>query len=211
MTRAVPNVKGSIRQRHTALTRKAILDAARELFRRQGYAATTIEQIATEAGVGLSTIYAVLTNKRTILAEVRWKAVQDAGVPDLDNAALEERDPVRRIELIAEMLRHLYETAGDVFAVQRAAAAADPEVAVTWARVHRERGEEFYKILEPLRPRLVAKLTPDRALDIVQALANYELYEELVVIAGWTPDEYEEWLGQTLCHQLFGRSSIEEI
>ena len=204
------NVKGSIRKRHSELTRKSILEAARELFRRQGYAATTIEQIASDAGVGLSTIYAVLTNKRTILVEVRWKAVQEAGVMERFKAALDEPVPIQRLQRIAELLRHLYATAGDVFAVERAAAGADPEVAESWARHHRERGENFTKILAPLRLDLAPELTLDRALDIVQALANYELYEELVVIAGWTPTEYEEWLGQTLRDQLFGRSSIVE-
>ncbi len=208
MTAADQKVKGSIRQRHTKLTRDAILDAARELFRRQGYAATTIEQIASEAGVGLSTIYAVFTNKRTILVEVRWRAVQDAGVVERFQAALDEQEPVRRLQLgIAELLRHLYATAGDVFAVERAAAGADPEVAESWARHRRERGEGFAQIIAPLRPHLAPELKMERALDIVQALANYELYEELVVIAGWTPDEYEEWLGQTLRDQLLGRST----
>ncbi len=205
-------VKGSIRQRHTKLTRDAILDAARELFRRQGYAATSIEQIAAEAGVGLSTVYAVLTNKRTILVEARWRAVQEASVMELFQAALDEKEPIRRLYLgIARLLRHLYATAGDVFAVERAAAGADPEVAESWARHRRERGENFSTIIAPLRPHLAPELTLDRALDIVQALANYELYEELVVIAGWTPDEYEEWLGRTLRDQLFGRSVIEEV
>lgn len=205
MAAAGTNVKGSIRKRQAELTRKAILEAARALFRRQGYAATTIEQIASEAGVGLSTIYAVLTNKRTILVDVRWKAVEEAGVMERFQAALEEQKPIQRLQRIAELLRHLYATAGDVFAVERAAAGADPEVAESWARHRRERGENFSKIIAPLRPRLAPELTLDHALDIVQALANYELYEELVVIAGWTPDEYEEWLGRTLRDQLFRR------
>ncbi len=208
MAAAETNVKGSIRKRHTELTRKAILEAARELFRRQGYAATTIEQIASKAGVGLSTIYAVFTNKRTILVEVRWKAVQDAGVLERFEAALDERGPIQRLNRgVAELLRHLYATAGDVFAVERAAAGADPAVAESWALHRRERGENFAKVIAPLRPRLAPELTLDRALDIVQALANYELYEELVVIAGWTPDEYEEWLGRTLRGQLLGRAT----
>ncbi len=201
-------VKGSIRQRHTKLTRDAILDAARALFRRQGYAATTIEQIASEAGVGLSTIYAVLTNKRTILVEVRWRAVQEAGVMERFQAALDEQEPSQRLRSgIAELLRHLYATAGDVFAVERAAAGADPEAAESWARHRRERGEGFAQIIAPLHRHLAPELTLDRALDIVQALANYELYEELVIIGGWTPDEYEVWLGRTLRDQLFGRAT----
>jgi AcrR family transcriptional regulator len=200
-------VKGSIRKRHTELTRKAILDAARALFRRQGYAATTIEQIASDAGVGLSTIYAVLINKRAILVEMRWKAVQEAGVLKRHQAALDEEKPDQRLQRIAELLRHLYATAGDVFAVEHAAAGADPRVAQGVARHRRERGEGFAQIIAALHPHLAPGLTLDRALDIVQALASYELYEELVVIAGWTPDAYEEWLGQTLRDQLLGHST----
>ena len=195
-------VKGSLRQRQTALTRNAILDAARALFRRQGYAATTIEQIATEAGVGLSTVYAVLTNKRTILVEMRWKAVQEAQVMENFRAALDEPEPVRRIELMVRITRQLYETGGDVFAVEHAAAGADPEVAEGWASHHRERGENLFKIVEPLQPHLASGLQPARALQIVQALLTYEVYEELVVISGWTVDEYETWVGRTLCDQL---------
>ncbi len=205
MAQASAKVKGSLRQRQTALTRSAILDAARGLFRRQGYAATTIEQIATEAGVGLSTVYAVLTNKRTILVEMRWKAVQDAHVMENFQAALDEPEPVRRIERMAQLTRQLYETGGDVFAVEHAAAGADPEVAEGWARHHRERGEGLFRIVEPLRPHLALGLEPARALEIVEALTTYGVYEELVVIAGWTADEYETWLGRTLCDQLLAR------
>ncbi len=202
MAEASPKVKGSLRQRHAAFTRAAILDAARGLFRRQGYAATTIEQIATEAGVGLSTVYAVLTNKRTILVEIRWKAVQEAHVMENFQAALDEPDPVRRIELMVRITRQLYETGGDVFAVEHAAAGADPEVAESWASHHRERGENLLRIVEPLRPHLAPGLEPARALEIVEALSTYGVYEELVVISGWTADEYETWLGRTLCDQL---------
>ena len=202
MAEASRKVKGSLRQRHAAFTRTAILDAARGLFRRQGYAATTIEQIATEAGVGLSTVYAVLTNKRTILVEIRWKAVQEAHVIENFQVALDEPEPARRIERMAQLIRQLYDTGGDVFAVEHAAAGADPEVAASWATHHRERGENLSKIVEPLRPHLAPGLEPGRALEIVQALVNYGVYEELVVISGWTADEYEAWLGRTLCDQL---------
>ncbi len=205
MAEASPKVKGSLRQRQTALTRSAILDAARGLFRRQGYAATTIEQIATEGGVGVSTVYAVLTNKRTILVELRSKAVQEAHVWENFLAALDEGEPVRRIELMVAITRQLYETGGDVFAVEHAAAGADPEVAESWASHHRERGENLLRIVEPLRPHLAPGLEPARALEIVEALSTYGVYEELVVISGWTPDEYETWLGRTLCDQLLAR------
>ncbi len=205
MAEASAKVKGSLRQRQAALTRTAILDAARGLFRRQGYAATTIEQIATEAGVGLSTVYAVFTNKRTILVELRWKAVQEAHVMENFQAALDEPEPVRRLERMARLIRQLYETGVDVFVVEHAAAGADPEVAESWARHHQERGENLFRIVELLRPHLAPGLEPARALGILQALVNYGVYEELVVISGWTADEYEKWLGGALRDQLLAR------
>jgi hypothetical protein len=78
-------------------------------------------------------------------------------------------------------------------------------VAESWASHHRERGEGLFRIVEPLQPHLAPGLEPARALEIVQALMTYEVYEELVVIAGWTADEYEAWLARTLCAQLLAR------
>jgi len=121
-------------------------------------------------------------------------------------AALDEPEPVRRMERMTHLTRELYETGGDLFAVEHAAAGADPEVAESVAQHHRERGEGLFRIVEPLRPHLVSGLEPARALEIVQALMTYEVYQELVVISGWTADEYEAWLGRTLCHQLLADS-----
>ena len=50
--------------------RQAILQAARELFARQGYDDTTIAQIARAAGVAVGTIYLYFENKHDILVDV---------------------------------------------------------------------------------------------------------------------------------------------
>ena len=41
------------RQEQAAATRRSILEAAQRLFERDGYPATTMEMVATEAGVAL--------------------------------------------------------------------------------------------------------------------------------------------------------------
>jgi TetR/AcrR family transcriptional regulator, regulator of autoinduction and epiphytic fitness len=199
-----PGRKRTLRQRQAEGTRILISDTARALFGRHGYGATTIEEIAAEAGVGVSTVYAIFTNKRRLLAEVRWRAVQSAGVPSLRSAALAEPDSRRRLALIAEMVRRLYETAGDVFAVQRAAADVDPGVAATWARVRSERAHNIAQALRPLRARLRAGVAPRDALAIVDALMGFELFEDLVRRSGWSPQQYQEWLANTLIQQLLG-------
>jgi hypothetical protein len=49
-----------------------------------------------------------------------------------------------------------------------------------------------------LRPGLDA----DRAAAILRAVCRAEVYRELVEESGWSPDEYEAWLFETLTEQL---------
>src|SRR3954468_124911 len=55
------------RREQAAATRRDILDAAQRLFERQGYAATTMEAIAREAGVALKTVYVAFETKSGLL------------------------------------------------------------------------------------------------------------------------------------------------
>jgi TetR/AcrR family fatty acid metabolism transcriptional regulator len=50
--------------------RQAILNAARDLFARQGYEETTIAQIARVAGMAVGTVYLYFQNKHDILVDV---------------------------------------------------------------------------------------------------------------------------------------------
>jgi AcrR family transcriptional regulator len=51
-------------------SRTAILDAAEKLFSTQGYAATTIKHIATEAGVNSALLYYYFADKLTLYREI---------------------------------------------------------------------------------------------------------------------------------------------
>jgi len=65
------DVKGmSKRAQKAQETRRRILRAALELFVRDGYGATNLQDIAAEAGVAVQTIYFVFGNKRTLLKEL---------------------------------------------------------------------------------------------------------------------------------------------
>src|SRR3954468_14668937 len=55
------------RAEQAAATRRDILAAAQRLFERQGYAATTMAAIATEAGVALKTVYSAFETKGGLL------------------------------------------------------------------------------------------------------------------------------------------------
>jgi AcrR family transcriptional regulator len=71
------------RDRRTRETRERIADAALDLFASQGYADTTIDQIAAAAGVGRRTIFRYFATKREIL---------------FDHLAVRREDAIRSLE-----------------------------------------------------------------------------------------------------------------
>ena len=77
-------------------------------------------------------------------------------------------------------------------AVYQGAAAADREAAAELTEALRGRRAALVRIVEGME----AALRPD--LDFARA----EVYWELVEESGWSPDDYEAWLFETLKEQL---------
>ena len=81
-----------LRERQKQQRREAILEAALGLFDDQGFAATTVEQIAERTGVSIPTVFNYFGSKQDILLAVveqaDLRAVNDAqlSMPAFDNA-----------------------------------------------------------------------------------------------------------------------------
>ena len=91
------------REQQAAATRQAVLDAARTRFTLDGYAATTVADIARDAGVSLDTVYASVGRKPELLLAVHDMALAGGDAP----VAAAERDYVaamRRAPTAAAML-----------------------------------------------------------------------------------------------------------
>lgn len=83
MSNQKPRARG--RPRNTQ-SHKAVLNAAFAVLERDGYAATTIERIASEAGVAKQTIYRWWNGKAPLFMEVlAHKAGQAVDLPDTGN------------------------------------------------------------------------------------------------------------------------------
>lgn len=92
-------------------THTAVLDAAERLFLRDGYRATTIEMLAREADVAVSSIYAnFVAGKADVYAALAWRTatihaqtMPDAGpvVEALDSYAAFHRDHPLALRLLA--------------------------------------------------------------------------------------------------------------
>jgi AcrR family transcriptional regulator len=198
------------RREQAAATRREILEAAQRLFEKQGYAATTMAAIAAEAGVALKTVYVAFETKSGVLRAL-WHLLLRGDQEDVPvgerawyRAILDEPEPERQLRLTARNSRAVKERAAPLMKVIRSAAPADPDIAALWNRIQ----ADFYKnqrsIVDALHTRKALRpgLNVTRATDILWALNHPDLWHLLVGERGWTPEEYEQWFGDTVCSQL---------
>src|SRR5438270_10858357 len=105
------------RERQAQATRRDIITAARRLFAERGYAATSVAQIAHEAGVAVQTIYDSLGSKRAILLAMLDRVDELGGVPELIPRLMSETDPRLLIALTVRLSRTLHERSAELLRV----------------------------------------------------------------------------------------------
>ena len=190
------------RQRQALATRNLIVDSATALFLEQGYTATTIEAIAAQAGVAVSTIYSIFTNKRGILHEIRQAWHTASQVRELYAQGVSQSDPAHFLELAARATRRQWEAGASMMAIYESAASADPEAAAELKQSLNGRRANLSQFIEQIYPKLRQDLSFEQTCAILLALTRSEIYNELVIVAGWSLDEYETWLAGALKQQL---------
>ena len=200
----------SRRREQAAATRRDILGAAQRLFERQGYAATTMAAIAAEAGVALKTVYLAFETKSGVLRAL-WNQLlrgDEGEAPVAERSwyreVLEEPDPQRQLRLNARNSRAAKTRIAGVLKVIRDAAPVEPDTAALWERIQTEFHANQRVIVERLAERKALRrgLDVDRATDILWTLNHPDVWQLLVGERGWTPEQYEQWFGDTACSQL---------
>ena len=205
----------SRRRAQAAATRRDILEAAQRLFEQQGYVATTIAAIAAEAGVALKTVYLAFETKSGVLRAL-WNLLLrgDQGeVPVAERSwyreVLAEPDPHRQLRLNARNSRAVKTRIAGMLKVIRDAAPVDRDIEALWQRIQTEFHANQRVIVERLAERKALRrgLGVDRATDILWTLNHPDVWQLLVAERGWTPEQYEQWFGDTACAQLLGASA----
>jgi AcrR family transcriptional regulator len=192
----------SYRQLQAQATRERVAGAARRLFAERGYVGTTLDAIGKAAGVAVPTVYKAFGNKKAILEEIRRIWIRDSEVRPLLAKAMAEKDVRRRVELAARWHRQQLERGYDVITIYQEASRVDPSIAEIWSQALRGREREKRRFIEALADHLSQRLTVKTATDIYVSLERPEIYAELVLDRGWSPEEYEEWLATILKQQL---------
>ena len=195
------NRRPTLRAEQAAVTRRRIADAARLLFVRDGYGATTLQAIADEAGVAVQTVYAVYHSKPGILRELRDSIVF---LPDADEryraamASAGAGDAGAALDTFAASIRIRWEVGADVVLVRREAGSTDAELRADANMPYERRRVGLRALVDAFRPGLRPGLETDDAMAALDALTLPDVYIELVRGLGWSPDAYEAWLARSL-------------
>jgi AcrR family transcriptional regulator len=188
-------------------TRRRVVEAARELLLSRGYVATTMADIAREAGVALQSVYTAGKSKADLLHLVADLAVagDDEDVMLVDRpvfaAVADESDPVRQVQMFASLISGTLERLAPVWIAYREAAAIDPKVASNLVAAHRRRRETFGTLIRMI-PEQSLRHPHERSADTAWSIGSIDVALLQRSVLGWDTAQCAQWLSETLVEQL---------
>lgn len=196
------------RQRAARATRRAVLDAARDLFVSKGYAAATIDEIAAAAEVSRPTVFSVGSKPELL------KAVRDIAIAgDDDPVAVADREPVAQmrrapdpeatLRLHARNVVSINDRYVEIDEVLRQAAGAHPQLRELWEASEAQRLRGATIVIDDVLSKGPLKPGVDRqqAIDILWLLMAPDQHRRMRQ-RGWDDTTYATWLANTLVGQL---------
>lgn len=167
--------RSPLREQAAQRTRAQIRDAAAWLFVQQGYAGTTMRQIAEEADVSERTTYLVFPSKLDLLVEAIEIATtgDDRPVPLAERpefqAALSERDGNKALQAAISWICTLLERSGPLVMAAYESAGADEALRRAAMEGERARARDLSLIAKALHSNgaLRADLDVEQATDIL--------------------------------------------
>lgn len=193
------------RQAQAEATRAAIMRAAARLFADRGYAGTTMQAIADEAGVAVESVY-----KAGSKAQLLRRAHEEAVAGDDRPVPLLERDELRAAfavddqrALIHTFARAVADRARSLTPISSAfmqAAGTDPAIGATWAELETQRRRDMDRLVEAVAARgpLREGLTADRGATLIWTVLNHQAGWLVTHDLGWSDEEVAAWMAEII-------------
>jgi hypothetical protein len=118
----------------------------------------------------------------------------------------ETDDPVELLRITASISRAIFDTEKEEIGLMRGISAFSPElkeVETEFERIRFDLQEERSRLLVKTFP-IARKLGLAKVRDIMWMYTGRDIYRMLVLERGWSSNDYEEWLAQTLIEALTG-------
>jgi AcrR family transcriptional regulator len=197
----------SNRRAAAARRRQDVLDAARELMLRDGYAATTVTAIATTAGVSPETLYKAFGGKPGIVRALYHKALEGDGEEPAEERSNRLRGISTGHELVAgwaELAKEVAPRGAPLQVLVREAAASDPRARAIWEEMERSRLTRMRDNARALMA--TGDVRPGLALrdvtDVLYTVSSAEMYELLVMRRRWAARRFARFQRDTMAGAL---------
>lgn len=186
--------RSPLRSRQAADTRNAVLAAARRLFAQNGYAATTVKQVADAAGVSAPTVYNGFGSKAGIAQALIDFTNRESGAEVLARDVAAARTPETMLRASIHLVCVLHRRMGDFIRVLLEAASVDDSLApaVAAGRASHAGPQQLLarrlQEADALRPGLSA----DTAAGLLTVCTSPDTIERYVADLGWDYDRIEQ-------------------
>ena len=186
----------SRREQYAEETRHAILMAARDLFSRQGYFSTTVDQIAEVAKVAPITVYVSAGGKSGLLRSLTEMWSSSPLIETNYRIIQKLKDPEKVLRVVANTARRIREEFGDIVFLMLATAPHDPDVADNLSLAtsrYRQAIQVVVQHLVSMRA-LRRNASEAHAADVLWFYFGYWGLYTLHIENGWDFDRAEDWL-----------------
>lgn len=198
------------RQAASARNQAAVVASAGRLMLEQGYAATTVGDVADDAGVSSAFVYSAFGTKAGLLRRVIDAAIagddepRSVGEREEAQAVREARSARRRCELTAALVVGIQARTAPYVPLVQQAAGSDAEIAQSLAAQDLGRRHGMLELVGILAAddQLREGLSNDEAADVAWVLTDPAAYNRLVEQRGWTRDAFTAWLAHALYDNL---------
>jgi AcrR family transcriptional regulator len=184
-----------VRARHADDTRQAIIDAARTLFAEQGYARTSVAEVAAAAGVALNTVYASVGGKAALITALTEDGADDEPAVRTVQQITELEDPREILKVTAHGTSQVRRRQAKTLAILLDNRNAHPDIAAAADHVARKIRERFARIASRLTD--TGGLRPELSRpEVEQILWFYFGLEAWQTVRGmgWSWEDAAEWL-----------------
>jgi AcrR family transcriptional regulator len=171
-------------------TRQRIIEAARELFSREGYHSVSLDEIASYAGVSRQTLYVQFNSKRGLLQELVAHLERESyGSTNIIEGARRSSDPEGTIRRGVSQQLALFNRNAGLLRTFHAEANSDPDFRAVWQNGLDQRREAIYLLVVRIADATGIRegWSVEEATDWLWSLTSFQRYDELVLQRGWTP------------------------
>ncbi len=206
MTNVKRQYDASARRARAEEVRAALVNTAREMLLRDGYAATTIPNLAQACGVSAETVYKRFAGKPGLVRAVVSQALRGIGpiAAETRSDALAAGDLQSLVRGWGQLASEVAPRVAPILLIVQAAAAHDREIAVLQQELDDARRVRMTTNASRVADagHLPGGISIERAGDILWTYSSPEVYDLLVLRSGWNLDQYAGFIADGVSAQL---------